>query len=442
MWKKVQLRSNVSDYIFQEMMMKLLLPIFLLTGCAIGLQPIEPIEDLEEEEDNEPDSSPTFEPSVDTDTNDTDTNTPEPEDTNSDNLIPNLIMSISPTYGLTDGGTELVISGGPFTGDASVTIGGYPATLLSNTGAQIRVSTPQVSIDSSSEVRVDMDSGFGLSPENFNYFTDGTGQAGAIGLIEMSEYLGGYWQDASGNPITDGGKEGSFFLSFNYPADFHWWEFYAEEMDSCDMGSVDADGNGTPDSTNYYSYSGEVVLMDIESPTITLAGQSVHTLSRGTTNTEDINYFFYQTAGLSESDIIDNSFFTLDVPDGTIKGMNIPQFARASKQTVPSSPVMTGTNPEYVSQTQTFIWTPSGGDWVHIQMFHRNASGNIDSNIHCIAEDDGVFTISNFHQNWVSGEAMMIQFSRVYEADETLTHNNSNSGVIGVYTVIGAGFMN
>lgn len=426
--------------------MKHLIPLFLLTGCTIGLQPIEPIgETFEDDEDNDqnnaPDSSPNTEPSWDTNTNDTDSGA-EPSDTNDENLIPNLISSISPAYGSTNGGTEITIIGGPFSGDARVTIGGYPATLLSNMGSQIRVSTPMASVEATAEVRVDMDAGFGISPIGFHYFEDGTNQSGAFGQVEMIEFLGGYWLDGNGNPITNGAKEGSFFIGFHQPADFQWWQFYTPTMDSCAKAGIDADGDDIYDNNDYYTYSGEIMVTDIGTNTLTLSSQSIQTLSRGSSSTEDINYFFYQVAGLPEAAIIDNSFFSLDIPSGTLEGLNIPQFARASKRTVPSSPVMTGADPMAISSTQTFTWNPSGGDWIQIQMYHRNSLGFVDSNIRCIAQDDGVFTISNFHQNWVYGETIYIMFSRIFESNTRLPYNNAESRVTGVYTVIGAGIMN
>ena len=421
--------------------MRQLLSIFLLAGCTVGLQPVRSLEEPENQEGEDEASSPSWEPSEDTDTNNPDTETDQPSDLD-EALIPNLITSILPTYGSTVGGTEVTIFGGPFTGDASVTIGGYPANVLSNAGSQIRVLTPFSNLTSTAEVRVDMSDGFGLSPQGFTYYEEGAGATGALGRIEMIEYLGGYWQDEFGNPITDGGKIGSFAIGFTYPVDFQWWEFYTSSLDSCSMGAIDANGDDVADSTNYYSYSDEVLLMDIASSTITLSGQSTHSLNRGSQDTSDINYFFYQLASVPETDIIDNSFFTLDIPDGDLAGMTIPQFARASKKLVPSSPVMTGTNPPTISRTQTFTWTPSGGDWVRIRMFHVNDDGFIDSNIYCVAEDDGLFTISNFHQNWIPNEVMYIQFSRVFESKETMPHNNSEARTNGVYTVIGVGFMN
>ena len=146
-----------------------------------------------------------WEPSAETDTNDPDTETPEPSDPNEEELLPNLITSISPTYGSTLGGTEVTIFGWPLYWRCISYNRYHPANILSNAGSQ-RAYDPFSNLASTAEVRVDMSDGFGLSPEGFTYYEEGAGATGALGRIEMIEYLGGYWQDEFGNPITDGGK--------------------------------------------------------------------------------------------------------------------------------------------------------------------------------------------------------------------------------------------
>jgi hypothetical protein len=75
-------------------------------------------------------------------------------------------------------------------------------------------------------------------------------------------------------------------------------------------------------------------------------------------------------------------------------------------------------------------------------MYHLNVSGFIDSNIICIVEDDGFFTIPDIHQNWINGETVYVRFSRIFESQTTLPHNNSEARIIGIYTVTGAGKTN
>ena len=123
-------------------------------------------------------------------------------------------------------------------------------------------------------------------------------------------------------------------------------------------------------------------------------------------------------------------------------GLSISQFARASKKIVPNTPNMTGSSLQGISRTQSFTWTPSSADWISIRMYHVNDFGYVDSDVICNVEDTGSFTFGNLHQNWISGDVVYVQFTRVYETETMLSYNNAESRIIGEYTVIGAGIAN
>jgi hypothetical protein len=391
-----------------------------LTSCNYGLRPLEPITDLEELEIGTPDDE---EADTDTDT-DTDSDTDTDTDTDTDeDYIPTLISGISPVYGPSSGGTQLSITGGPFTGDASVTVGGYPATLLSNTGSSIRVSTPQSNVSAESEVRVDQAGGFGISPQPFYYFSDGTGLAGTIGEVGLVETVGGYWQDPAG--IVDGFVS----IAFSEPIDFNWWELTTSSMDSCANAAS-------------YSFNGTLYVSDMGADSISLQGSSSLTLPRGSSNSNDISYYFYQTEGLTSTQIVENSFFDLNPMTGILEGLSVSQFARASKKIVPSSPSISSSSPPSISATQTFLWSPSGASWVSIRMYQMDANGTLTSDVNCNATDDGQFTVTNLHSLWLPGDVVYIQFSRIFESNTVMSHNNSESRVVGQHVIVGAGYMN
>ena len=75
-------------------------------------------------------------------------------------------------------------------------------------------------------------------------------------------------------------------------------------------------------------------------------------------------------------------------------------------------------------------------------MFQVNSSNFIVSDVICNVEDDGNFAFQNIHQTWTPGEAIYVQFTRVYESNITMPHNDGVSRVIGSYTIFGAGYMN
>lgn len=161
----------------------LLLSISILSACSVGLQTDGPLI-IDSGFAEEPSSEPSDDVADTNDTNTTDTNTADTNDTNttdsgtgtSGTFIPSLIASATPLYGNTTGGDSVTITGGPFTGDATVTFGGYAGTVISNNGSMIRVNTPSALVDGPVEVRIDMDDGYGLVPDPFVYFEDGLGK--------------------------------------------------------------------------------------------------------------------------------------------------------------------------------------------------------------------------------------------------------------------------
>ena len=392
-------------------------------ACSLGLRPVEPIPDPEELDVGIPNDS-------DTDT-DTDSDTDTDTDTDME-YIADLISGISPTYGPSTGGTELSINGGPFNTDATVSIGGYPAEILSNNGSTIRVSTPNSNVAADAEVRVNLTDSFGLSPTPFYYFEDGTGLTGSIGEIGIVETVGEYWSGG-----TSGIQNGFISVAFSNPInsdgeelDFQWWEFMSSTKDSCSNSAT-------------YVYSGEnIEILDMGTNSIELQGSTLVSLPRGSSNNEEISYYFYQTDGLSLTDITENSFFDLNPMTGPLQGLSVSQFARASKRVVPTSPNIDSSNLPMVSPTQTFIWSPSGASWIHIRMYQLDTNNNIISDIDCIAEDDGQFTTSDVHSTWTQNDVVYIQFSRIYESQSIMPHNNSISRVVGEYIIVGAGVMN
>ena len=122
--------------------------------------PVEPIPNPDELDIDTPDGS-----DADTDA-DTDTDSDTDADTDAD-YVENLITDISPRFGPTTGGTTVSIDGGPFTSDATVSIGGYEAPVLSNNGSTIRVTTPVSSEAIPAEVRVSLTDSFGISQPPF-----------------------------------------------------------------------------------------------------------------------------------------------------------------------------------------------------------------------------------------------------------------------------------
>jgi hypothetical protein len=145
-----------------------------------------------------------------------------------ENLSPIAVDSVTPSYGTNGGGTAVIIRGGPFNTTAQVSFGGVAATVTNNVSTnELRVFTPVSADNGFVDVVVSTNNGTGTLGEGFQYFLDGTGMTGSLGVFYWQHFLGDYWTNAA-----DQG--------------FAWWAiasppesrsipeiFYAETMDTC-----------------------------------------------------------------------------------------------------------------------------------------------------------------------------------------------------------------
>ena len=424
----------------------LFLPTLSLFACEIGLKTGAIPEDTGfEEPSSEPSSDPWDTNTTDTTdtagtTDTTDTN--DTQDTNdSGTLIPNLITSVSPGYGSTAGGTLISIMGGPFTSDATVSFGGNPGVVISNNGSMIRVNTPSAVVGGAVEIKVDMDDGYGIASDPYIYFADALGMTSTIGIISYVEYIGQYW---TGGVVPD--PMASAWTAFTDPIDFHWYQFNTPALDTCARNSIDANGDGNPDGvagTDYYQFSGQLTVVDIGANQVSLNGVSNISLTRGSSDPNSVDYYIYENAGtLPPSSVPEQAFFDLSIQDGPLAGMTVAQYARSSKRSEPYSPSLNTATLQAVSATQTFNWSTTGADWVEIRMYQIDTSGNIVSDVICNAVDDGNFTMQNLHQAWTPGNAINVQFTRMYESNVSMPQNDGIGRVVGAYTIAGGGYMN
>lgn len=422
---------------------------FVFTGCGIGLQTNGPLFDSGyiEEPSSEPsnDSDP-WGTDTDSDTDITDTN--DTSDTNSGpGNIPNLISSVSPLYGSTDGSTEVTILGGPFTSDATVSFGGTQGLVRSNNGSMLRVNTPSASIDGAVEIRVDMDDGYGIADDAYVYFADSLGKTATIGVIGKVEYIGQYW---NGGVVPD--PSAHMWTAFTSPLDVHFWQLSTPALNTCARNGIDANGDGFDDDVNgdgvvnngdFYQFSGNLTVIDVGANSVTMTGTNGILLTRGSNDPNSINYYMYEYSGdLDPSMVPDNAFYDLSISGGALDGMTVAQYGRASKRSAPVSPSLNTATLQAVSRTQTFSWNPTGADWVEIRMYQVNDAGFISSDVICNVNDTGGFNFQNIHHSWTVGQAVYVHFTRVFESNISMPHNDGISRIIGAYTIVGAGYMN
>ena len=78
---------------------------------------------------------------------------------------------------------------------------------------------------------------------------------------------------------------------------------------------------------------------------------------------------------------------------------------------------------------------------MQIRMYQLDSTNSyIVSDIICNVDDTGSFTVQNVHQQWTPGP-VYVQFSRLYESNVTMPYNDGISRVVGMYSILGAGYM-
>jgi len=373
-------------------------------------EPGEPSGSPTNQPESEPNSQPSWEPSTQPSSEPSTQPSSEPGSQPGNFVISN----INPNFGSNTGGNPITISGGPFDSSTTVLLGGYDATVLSNNGSSMMVSTPSFPVESIVDITVQTNDGSQTEYAAYHYFEDGTGLTGAAGSIYYLTTVGSYW----GSTTELAGAS----LIFLMPIDFHWWELSAPAMDTC-----------APQS---YSYANQISIYDL--------GQSSATLTPGTINLawDSTTYQFKNTnlTGL----IANNSTYSMSDFTSTYLGFSVPNLMQTSQAPIVYNPYISGSVPPDITQNHLFTWSPSGADWIHIRL------GRVDSSnpqnpyldeVNCIVYDDGSFMIDGSKwTSWYPGEQIDIYFTRSIEQSSLLPHNNSYGRHVGEYTAVGAGF--
>ena len=260
--------------------------------------------------------------------------------------------------------------------------------------------------------------------------------------------MGTYWNNGTTPP-----PEANIWTAFTNPLDVHYWQLTTPALNTCARNGIDANGDGQYDDVNgdgivnssdFYQYNGNLTVFDIGANSITFDGSSSIPLTRASSDPNTAQYYMYETIGGMDASLMpDNAFYDLNITSGSLAGLTVAQFARASRQVVPFSPNMSSSSLQAISSTQTFSWGTSSADWMQIRMYQLDSTNSyIVSDVICNVDDTGSFTFQNVHQQWSLGNPVYVQFSRMYESNVTMPYNDGISRVVGMYTILGAGYMN
>lgn len=325
------------------------------------------------------------------------------------------LVSVSPSYGLSTGGSSITITGRHFDPSAVVRFGGETGEVLQGVEDELIVRLPATDLSGLVDVEVETDGGKALLPDAFRFIADGEGRVGAVGYLEYSEHVGDYWSDAPAPTVR-------FSLSFVEPLSFHWQDTYALSVDQCQFN---------------YTWDGQVDVIDLGLDSVELTGGG----SSVTLPWSEESLFF-------ESDLDASDFsFSTAYDFGQVSPDSFPSFGVAGIARTPStsftvtSPMIEGASVPTVSSAIPIAWSGGSGDVLLVTVGQRSSSGNDYAGvITCVVNNDGSFTIPDLWDSWPADRQIDFWFSMVRESSATLSFNGSSSGVVGMYSKAGAAF--
>ncbi|MCB9777305.1 MAG: IPT/TIG domain-containing protein [Alphaproteobacteria bacterium] len=331
------------------------------------------------------------------------------------------IEAVDPAYGLTAGGDDIVITGGPFDASVAVKLGARDATLVSWQPGSVRVTTPAASAVGWTSISITTDAGEGSLDEGFAYFPDGTGETGMLGELQFRESVGS---------LAGLGTSGRARLVFIEPdTGAAWWQTWTNSLGRC--------------QTDYQPDLG----WENRDP-----GASTLTLTEDGGGTLALKWDSALQAynGQDGSGVVDAD----DMPAGSafsiasFEGAEFPEFGADDVVELPTTfdllapaEMLSTAGGTLGRGDLSFRWSGSGtGDGVLIglRLVDPDTGAELQE-VTCAAEDEGSFTVpSSAFTEWDAGLTLYITVGRAIETTSTLPLDRSDMRVLGSYVLVGA----
>ena len=325
------------------------------------------------------------------------------------------IDSIEPVWGLTSGGTSVVLRGAGFDPSARVTFGDVEADVLQGFEDELTVRLPEVDAAGAVDVTIQSDTGSTVLPGAFRYLTDGQGLTSVVGYLEYSEHVGDYWSSTA-DPTAVAA------LTVVDATDFAWEDTYTTAIDQCKVDS---------------EWEGAITTLDLGLDSVTLTGGGA---------TLDLPWSAEDGFFTAELDTADYAFAT-DYDLEPVEPTGLPAFDVEGIVRTPSSsftilyPAIEGATVTYVTSTIPLSWAGGGGDYVLISIGLRNSDASAyDEWITCAVTNDGAFTVPDLWSSWPSNRQVDFFVSMARHPESVLSFTGGESGVVGLYTKVGAAF--
>ena len=331
--------------------------------------------------------------------------------------IPLELTGLSPAYGLSGGGDRVVLTGGIFNNEATVSFGDDPGVVIFADSDSLDVRVPRHDMDALSEkvdISVSLWDQSATLPAAFSYWRDAEGELGLTGLIQISQTVGDY------QPATTTAKAQLTFVDPSATIDpMDWWGI---PLDSC-----------VNDSDATFSYTANE--LDAQGATVRLVGTDGSTVDLvGTGGTYAATTIPGATA--------DSGWLGLQVDgDGLFPPFEMSQLSRSLGPVTLLGPLIdAATKPEIVA-IQPFVWGTTSADFVLIELDQYDSTGtSVIDGIRCMSSNNGEIAIDAMKlDGWVSGSALDIRVGLGWIGGEKVPYNQSENQVVTVFWMLGKG---
>ena len=332
---------------------------------------------------------------------------------------PLAIGAVVPDHGTDAGGTLVEIQATPIGEGVTVRFGDLEAEVIDLEGDRVFVETP-VGSAGLADLEVTWGLHEGQLEGAYRYFPDATGLYGAVGAFA--------WYEIVGSLADHFDDRGFAWMNFVSPTPHHYGASFGPSLGTC------ASGWTYPAPRQELTHNQRVELAEASAPVSLIwdrfEGWYAADLGLGAGDNGFLPATSYALEPVGDGDAY--PVFTVD------------DMVQTPEPFVVDRPDLYGSEPPVVSRGDFRVeWTtPGKADFVFLRIDAWNFFGNERvEQVRCLVPDDGHFVIpSTAWQRWNHTYLLDIYVGRARLSEARLPHDESMSGVAGVWWVVGEAY--
>lgn len=323
---------------------------------------------------------------------------------------PPRLVSLEPTWGLTSGGEEIVLTGKNLGEDVEVWFGDEPAEITAADGDRLHLLAPVTDTEGAVEVSVRRGDKVDRLDDAYTYWFDGTDQVGLVGSLWYFQRRGDYWASSEQDAA-------SLWFKIVQPApEYTYWKYWSEELDTC---------SANPPSP--YAFTPYLLGADDPTLTVDLTSSTSETIA-----TWDATYGGFVNEDFPVRALLTTQSWRLQ--DVEVPGF--PVFGTSELMITPSSWEVATPRIDAATLAPTDVsplrvtWSGSGAVATVIQVGLLGPDGDFEAEVFCAATDDGEFEVpASFTSAWPSGREVHLLVGRYVAPTGTIPSTHARSAV-------------